>query len=390
MGMSYWGPFNGHKTSELEEIFELSKQYPKPLLIHVITKKGKGCAEAEARPSFFHGVGSGTVIGGGDETAIAPSLCDWSGAVSKNIEDMASADGRIVALTAAMGDGTKLGDFKKRFPGRYFDVGIAEGHMLTFAGGLAAGGMKPVVCIYSTFLQRAMDQLLHDVCMQKMPVLVAVDRAGLNGEDGETHQGLLDIAWGRSIPGLVVCAPRDRVDLDFMMSGWMERNIPVMIRYPKGTITESMSRVGNSTAPWGKAEILRSGSDACIICIGAAVKPALSAADICERENMSAPTVADIRFASPIDWETIDGLLSSHSFVVTAEDGYRNGGVGEAIAARAAEGGFSCVVHVAGVLSEYVPHATRDEQLKEQGITASGIAALLEDFHGISVAREAG
>jgi 1-deoxy-D-xylulose-5-phosphate synthase len=390
MGVSYWGPFDGHKTRELEEIFELSKRYPRPLLIHVVTRKGKGCAEAEARPSFFHGVGSGTVIGDKTEMANSPSARDWSRAVSENIESMASLDVRVVALTAAMEDGTKLGNFKERFPDRYFDVGIAEGHMLTYAAGLAAGGMKPAVCVYSTFLQRAMDQLVHDICMQKMPVLLAVDRAGLNGEDGETHQGLLDIAWGRSIPGLTICAPRDGADLDFMMAGWLERDIPVMIRYPKGAITESLSRVGGKTAPWGKAEILRRGNGACVVCAGAAVKPALFAADICEEKGLPVPTVADIRFASPIDWETIDGLLFSHSLVVTAEDGYRRGGIGEAVAARAAGRGSSCVVRTVGVDAEYVPHATRNEQLEEHGITGSGIAALIEDFYGVSVTGKTG
>ncbi|MDR2780155.1 MAG: 1-deoxy-D-xylulose-5-phosphate synthase [Synergistaceae bacterium] len=390
MGVSYWGPFNGHNTRELEEIFELSKRYPRSLLIHVITKKGKGCAEAEARPSFFHGVGSGTIIGDKAEIASAPPIRDWSRAVSKNIESMASADGRIVALTAAMEDGTNLGGFKERFPSRYFDVGIAEGHMLTYAAGLAAGGMKPVVCVYSTFLQRAMDQLVHDICMQKMPVLLAVDRAGLNGEDGETHQGLLDIAWGRSVPGLTICAPRDRVDLDFFMAEWLERDIPVMIRYPKGVITESLNRAGDEAAPWGKVEILRRGNGACVACIGAAVKPALSAADICEGKGLPAPTVADLRFVSPVDWETVDNLLFSHSLLITAEDGYRNGGIGEAVAARAAEIGSSCAVRAVGVNAEYVPHATRDEQMKDQGLTASGIAALVESFYGVSVTREAG
>ncbi|MDR1508614.1 MAG: 1-deoxy-D-xylulose-5-phosphate synthase [Synergistaceae bacterium] len=390
MGVSYWGPFDGHKTREMEEIFELSKRYPRPLLIHVITKKGKGCAEAEESPSFFHGVGSGTVIGDKAEIANTPRMRDWSGAVSKNIESMASEDGRIVAITAAMEDGARLGSFKERFPDRYFDVGIAEGHMLTYAAGLAAGGMKPVVCIYSTFLQRAMDQLVHDICMQKMPVLLAVDRAGLNGEDGETHQGLLDIAWGRGIPGLTVCAPRDRADLDFMMTGWLERDIPVMMRYPKGAITESVSRVGDKTAPWGKAEILRHGNGACIICMGATVSPALSSADICEKKGLPVPTVADLRFASPIDWKTVDGLLFSHSFVVTAEDGYKNGGIAEAVAARAAGSGSPCVARAVGVDAEYVPHATRDEQLEGQGITASGIMALIEDFYGVSATREAG
>ncbi|MCL2684651.1 MAG: 1-deoxy-D-xylulose-5-phosphate synthase, partial [Synergistaceae bacterium] len=216
IGISYWGPFDGHNVLELEEIFEMSKQYPKPLLIHVITTKGKGCAEAETSPARFHGVGAGTVIG---ETLPKPAAQntqkdDWTAAAAEIISALASGDDRVVALTAAMEDGTRLSSFKKKFPKRYFDVGIAEGHMLTYAAGLAAGGMRPIICVYSTFLQRALDQLIHDICMQKMPVMLAVDRAGLNGEDGETHQGLLDMAWGRSIPGLVLCAPRDKVDLE--------------------------------------------------------------------------------------------------------------------------------------------------------------------------------
>lgn len=388
-GVSYWGPFDGNNASELAEILEMSKQYPNPLLIHVITKKGKGCPEAEESPARFHGVGSGTVIGETVRKAGAGDAGkpDWSQAASDMISSLASRDGRVVALTAAMEDGTKLSCFREKFPKRYFDVGIAEGHMLTFAAGLAAGGMRPVVCIYSTFLQRAMDQLVHDICMQRLPALIAVDRAGLNGEDGETHQGLLDMAWGRSVPGLVMGAPRDRIDLAFMMSGWLEREGPVMIRYPKGAVTDALARnVGGAAAPWLSAEVLRRGTDACLIGVGCAVSLALEAADVCA----APPTVADLRFVSPIDWDTVDSLLSGHALVVVAEDGYRNGGVGEAIAARAAECGYSCAVRVVGVKPCYVPHASRGEQLDEHGLTASGILSAMEEFYGVPAARAAG
>ena len=393
MGISYWGPFDGHDIHELEEIFEMSKQYPKPLLIHVITTKGKGCAEAEMSPAKFHGVGAGTVIG---ETIPKAAVSDsekedWSAAAADIISGLASRDDRIVALTAAMEDGTKLSAFKEKFPKRYFDVGIAESHMLTYAAGLAAGGMMPVVCIYSTFLQRAMDQLIHDICMQKMPVLLAVDRAGLNGEDGETHQGLLDMAWGRNIPGLVICAPRDKNDLNFMMSRWLEGELPVMVRYPKGAAAEALAREpGLNPAPWLSSEILRSGGDVCVIGIGSTVAPALEASKLCASEGTASPTIVDLRFISPIDWGTIEPLLSGHSLVIVAEDGYRAGGVGEAIAARAMERGYSCAVRIIGVDALYIPHASREEQLDDFGLTATGIFSAIEDFYGATDTRAVG
>jgi 1-deoxy-D-xylulose-5-phosphate synthase len=391
LGISYWGPFDGNSVHELGEIFELSKQYPKPLLIHVITKKGKGCTEAEESPTLFHGVGSGTVIGEpAVEAAARAEKPDWSQAVSDMISEMASRDDRVVALTAAMEDGTKLRSFREAFPKRHFDVGIAEGHMLTYAAGLAAGGLKPVVCVYSTFLQRAMDQLVHDICLQGLPVLIAVDRAGLNGEDGETHQGLLDMAWGRSVPGLVIGAPRDRVDLDFMMSEWLKRRTPVMLRYPKGPAAEALMRKPEAAAaPWGKAEIIREGAETCLVCVGAAVAPALEAAALCAEGTLS-PTVADLRFASPIDWATVDPLLSGHSYVVVAEDGYKDGGVGEAIAARAAERGYACSVRPMGVRAGYIQHASRHEQMEEQGLTAAGLVSAIEGFYGATASRAAG
>jgi 1-deoxy-D-xylulose-5-phosphate synthase len=385
MDISYWGPFNGHDVLEMEEIFELSKQYPSPLLIHVITQKGKGCAEAEESPSMFHGVSSGTVIGGGGETCSRKlARADWSQAVSDTLIKLAERDRRIIACTAAMTDGTRLGGFKEKFPDRFFDVGIAEGHMLTYAAGLAAGGMRPVACIYSTFLQRAMDQLIHDICMQGYPVLVAVDRAGLTGEDGETHQGLLDMAWSRAIPKITICAPRDRVDLEFMMSGWLERSIPVMIRYPKGTASNAVVRETGlpSASPWGRAEILRDGVGLCLVGIGGTVETMLEVADECSRKGMPDPTVADLRFVAPLDWATVDRLLASHSLLVVAEDGYADGGVGESIAARASMTGSFCRVLHLGVAGEYIPHASRSEQLLDNGLTAAGIMEFIDDLYG--------
>ena len=390
MGISYWGPFNGHNIREMEEIFELSKQYPKPLLIHVVTCKGKGCAEAEACPSMFHGVGSGTVIGPRREKPKNPST-DWSQAVSDVLVKFAAQDPRVVACTAAMEDGTKLGAFKNAYPKRFFDVGIAESHMLTYAAGLAAGGLRPAVCIYSTFLQRAMDQLIHDICMQGHPVLVAVDRAGLTGEDGETHQGLLDIAWGRSIPGLVIGAPRDVVDLEFMMSGWLTGGSPVMIRYPKGKVVERLCRETGSNEPagWGKAEVLRRGKTFCLVGVGSTVPIVLDVFEKWDESVLPKPTIVDLRFVSPLDWESIDAEMASHPFVIVAEDGYKIGGIGERIAARASILGLPCRVVPLGVEDRYIPHASRSEQMEEQGLTASWIFGLIGELRGEGVGASA-
>ena len=383
MDISYWGPFDGHNVQELEEIFELSKQYSKPLLIHVVTQKGKGCAEAEACPSVFHGVGSGTVIGSTEQGVPKSRPSDWSQAVSDALVSMAGRDPRVVACTAAMEEGTRLGQFRAKFPKRFFDVGIAEGHMLTYAAGLAAGGLRPAVCIYSTFLQRAMDQLIHDICMQKHPVLIAVDRAGLTGEDGETHQGLLDVSWGRSVPELVIGAPRDRIDLEFMMDEWLARNLPVMVRYPKGKAPASLARSSeNATpAPWCRAELLHDGEDLCLVGIGSTVACMMDVADECVRVGMADPSVLDLRFASPLDWEMLDSLLDSHSFMVVAEDSYLAGGVGEAIASRAATPGCHCKVLRVGVESAYITHASRAEQLEEQGLTPEKIMKTIEELY---------
>ena len=381
MNISYWGPFDGHNVRELEEIFELSKQYPTPLLIHVITQKGRGCAEAEARPASFHGVGSGTVIGAAKSEKPKPVPKDWSQAVADSLVRLAAYDDRVVACTAAMEEGTRLQSFSEAYPDRFFDVGIAEGHMLTYAAGLAAGGMRPAVCIYSTFLQRAMDNLIHDICMQGLPVLIAVDRAGLTGEDGETHQGLLDIAWGKSIPGLVIGAPRDRMDLEFMMSEWLKRNTPLMIRYPKGNAPEQLARTSNAITQWGRAEVVRSGDAICLVGIGSTVATMLDVSRMCAEKDLANPSVVDLRFAAPLDWELLDSMLASNLAMIVAEDGYTSGGVGESIAARASSRGFSCRVIYHGVRGEYIPHATRCEQLEEQGLNTSCIIGMIEELH---------
>lgn len=376
MGISYWGPFDGHNVSEMEEVFELAKMYDKPLLIHVITKKGKGSVSAELNPDLYHGVAPNFQAGHEER---APGALSWSEAFSTAAERLAVSDGRITISTAAMMDGTKLKKFAARFPSRFFDVGIAEGHMMTYAAGLAAGGMRPVVCVYSTFLQRAADQIMHDVCLPKLPILIGVDRAGFVGEDGETHQGLFDIAWLRNIPQLTMAAPRDAADLDFLVGGWLERNIPMAIRYPRGFAKKSIPPQNGERKPaeWGRLEILQKGKGVCLIGLGSTVPLMLEAAGQIKLEQDLSATVVDLRFIKPLDLEALNRLIRTHKLIITAEEGVLSGGVGEAIAAYANEIKNGCRVIALGAPDQYISHATRMEQWEDCGLTARAIAKLV-------------
>lgn len=374
MGVSYWGPFDGHNTAELEEVFELAKSYQTPLLIHVITKKGKGYGKAEENPSLFHGVSPSSDGPAGNEDEKKQS---WSEVFSCALERLAKQDRRITVCTAAMADGTKTRNFAQRFPSRFFDVGIAEGHMLTYAAGLAAGGMRPAICIYSTFLQRAADQLLHDICIPQLPVLIGVDRAGFVGEDGETHQGLFDIAMLRDIPELTFAAPRDAADLEFLVRGWLERGGPLAIRYPRGSAKRAIC--SGTEAEWGKLELLRPGSSLCLIGVGSMVETMLEAADALRLKKIEA-AVADLRFIKPLDWEALEGLMKSYKLIITAEEGAMSGGMGEAIAARSSACGHGCRVVCLGAPDRFISHATREQQLADCGLTAVAIAQICEQL----------
>ena len=382
MEINYWGPFDGHNLQELQEIFELSKNYPKSLIIHVITQKGKGCYEAEAAPSFFHGIGGGTSLAPKAVSDKEPVI-DWSQAVADILVELAGKDHRVLAGTAAMIDGTKLAGFQKKFPRRFFDVGIAEGHMMTYAAGLAAGGMRPVVCIYSTFLQRAMDQLTHDICLQHLPVLICVDRAGFSGEDGETHQGLLDLSWCRSIPHLVMAAPRDQVDLAYMLTGWLQRKDPMLIRYPKGAAPLALKRTPNSDAsPWGKAEVLEEGENVCLIGLGSTVPLCLAVRSLCEEKSLTLPSIVDLRFISPLDLKMVDCLARRHKHIIVVEEGYQTGGVGEGIASYVNSQEIDCHIIYVAAPETYVAHASRNEQLIEYHFDPTYLVSLVEEYNG--------
>lgn len=377
LNISYWGPFNGHNIAEMEEVFRLARHYDESLLIHVMTQKGKGCPQAEAFPSFFHGIGPKTKIDAATQAA-AGTAASWSGEMARVLCDMAREDPRLAVCTAAMKDGTKLENFAKAHPQRFFDTGIAEEHMLIYAAGLAAAGMRPVICIYSTFLQRAADQVMHDICLPKLPVLLGIDRAGLVGEDGETHHGILDVAWLRSIPEMTIAAPRDAADLEFFVREWKKLAIPMAVRYPRGKSAKSIPAAGAERvpAPWGKLEVISRGAEICLIGVGSTVELMMKSADEIEKMTGRRPTVADLRFIKPLDREGLDKLLTTHAVVVTAEENTLAGGVGEAISSYINEKGYGVKIASAGVPDHFISHAARAEQWEECGLSVENILRL--------------
>ena len=371
LGISYWGPFDGHDMDEMVEILGLSRFYGQPLLVHLRTKKGKGYAPAEENPTLYHGISPRKA----DPGHSGEPEQGWSETILGAVTRLAENDDRIVCLTAAMKDGTKLNGFSKRWPNRCFDVGIAEGHLLTYAAGLAAGGLRPFVFIYSTFLQRAMDQLLHDIAMQDLPVVILADRAGLVGEDGETHHGLVDLCWGRVIPGLSLMAPRDAEEAEFMLAEAHRRGKPAMIRFPRGPAPRSLTPgQGRKPCGWGEAETLIEGTgNWAILAIGKTVPLALEIHALSRSMGLPEPTVVDLRFAEPADWDSIDLQLSRSRIVCVLEDGFLKGGFGEAVSARANETGAGSRVLRYGVPDRYIPHSTVEEQWQACGLVAGKI-----------------
>ena len=359
LDINYWGPFDGHNIKKAEDILELAKNYEKSVLLHFNTIKGKGLPEAEADPTKYHQV----------PPANEKKSRTWSDAASTIAEELAMNDERIVCFTAAMMTGVKLEKFAREFPDRFFDVGIAESHMLTMAAGLAAGGMRPWVFIYSTFLQRAMDQLMHDIALQNLPVVIMVDRAGLSGSDGDTHQGVLDIPWGRAIPNLEIYAPCDEASLREAMLIAAKRNGPTLIRYPRGSIPkENLSPdVKNN----GIVKI-SDGEKFALLGHGASINTMIETRELAKSKGL-APALYDVRRVKPLDFDSLDEILNRYELVATLEENYMPGGLGEAVAARIAEK-FSGVRLIRfGVPDVCVKHATQDEQRELYGLTAENI-----------------
>ena len=326
IGFKYLGPVDGHNLEDLEYILSRAKELDEPVLIHVLTKKGKGYKPAEDNPDKFHGTGPFNIETGESSKKKAK---DYSKAFGEKLIELAEKNEKIVAITAAMRDGTGLKDFSTKYPERFFDVGIAEQHALTFAAGLAKEGMIPFVPIYSSFYQRAYDQVIHDICIQKIPVIMCVDRAGCVGNDGETHQGLYDMAFFRLIPNITIMAPKDFEELTKMMEFAIELKAPVVIRYPRGGESD-IKFDKHEELELGKAEVLKEGQDVTIIGIGKMTAMAMKVANELEKDDINAEVI-NARFLKPLDESKITESISNTKFVITIEDGTEIGGLGSSI-----------------------------------------------------------
>ena len=321
IGFKYLGPVDGHNIEELENILEQSKHLEGPILIHVMTKKGKGYKFAEETPDKFHGISSFDIKTG---ELVSKSKEDYSKVFGNKLIELASKDDKIVAVTAAMKDGTGLKEFATKFPNRFFDVGIAEQHAVGMIAGMAASGLKPVFAVYSSFLQRGYDQLIHDVALEQIPVTICVDRAGIVGADGETHQGIFDLCFLNSIPNLVVMAPKDFKELEQMLEFAVNLNKPVIIRYPRGGEKESFEQHNN--VELGRAEVIREGKDLTIVAIGKMVEKAKTVAELLAKEKIDTEVI-NARFLKPLDKETILKSVEKTKNVATIEDGLIEGGL---------------------------------------------------------------
>ena len=371
LGFRYIGPIDGHNIPLLIETLNNIKTFKGPVLMHILTKKGKGYKFAEDNPTGFHSAKPFDI-----ETGIWKSKNadndrkTYTEVFGNTLLKLAQKDKKIVAVTAAMPDGTGLKEFAQKFPDRFFDVGMAEQHAVTFAAGLASKGLKPVVAIYSTFLQRAYDQILHDVCLQKLPVIFAIDRAGIVGGDGPTHNGVFDLSYLSTIPNMTIMAPKDECELKSMLSKAVEYDQPVSIRYPKDYAVESSSKEPGSIEI-GKGEIVRDGTDIAILAIGTMVYPALEAAEILEKKNISA-SVVNMRFVKPLDTELIEKMASQGKKIVTVEENTISGGFGVSVAKNVETQNFASL-HI-GLPDEFIEQGPRHLLLKKYKLDGSGIA----------------
>ena len=373
LGFNYIGPIDGHDLPNLVTTLRNMKDLAGPRLLHVVTRKGKGYEPAEGDPCVYHGVtpfnpATGKMNGGHKGVTYTQVFGDW-------LCDVAEQDDRLVAITPAMCEGSGMVEYSQRFPDRYYDVGIAEQHAVTFAAGMACEGVKPVVAIYSTFLQRAYDQLVHDVALQNLDVTLAVDRAGQVGADGATHAGNLDLSYGRPVPNMVIMAPADENECRLMLQTAYEYPGPAIVRYPRGAGPGVAVSRELDTLPIGQGEVRREGAGVAILAFGSMLTPALEAA-----EGLNA-TVANMRFVKPLDEELILDLAVRHDLLVTVEENVVQGGAGSAVnEVLAAHGAVTPVLNL-GLPDRFIEHATPAEQLHDAGLDAEGIrnriAALL-------------
>ena len=370
MGFTYIGPIDGHNLENLINVFNHVKRLKGPVLVHVLTVKGKGVSYAEANSRTYHGLGKFSPDDGKTEAKTAG--VSYTDAFVGTLNDLAETDDKIIGITAAMPDGTGLNKFAKLHPERFFDVGIAEQHAVVFAAGLAAEGFKPVCAIYSTFLQRAYDPIIHDVALQRLPVRFFLDRAGLVGDDGGTHHGVFDLAYLRCVPNMVVLAPKDTDEMKAMTRFAMTYEAgPIAVRYPRGG---SLTSVGaGPEIVLGRAETLRDGGDVALLGIGAGVEIALAAADLLAAQGVLA-TVLNARFCKPLDAEAIVGAARRCGAVVTVEDGVAQGGFGSAVLELLAERRALVPTSVVGLPDHFIEHGTVPKLRELVGLTAEDVA----------------
>jgi 1-deoxy-D-xylulose-5-phosphate synthase len=380
LGFKYLGPYDGHDLDFLIDLFEKNKDYNGPLLVHVITKKGKGYIPAENKPIWSHGVSpfdidSGEVV---KSTKLSPP--SYTAVFADTLIELAKHDPAIVAVTAAMPDGTGLDKFVKAFPKRMFDVGIAEEHAVTFCGGMATQGMKPIAAIYSTFLQRAFDQVFHDVAIMDLPVVFALDRGGIAGADGPTHHGIYDMAYLRIFPNMVCMAPKDENELRHMLKTSFETGHPTSLRYPRGNGFGVTMDATLHSLPVGKGEVMREGEAGVIFAIGNEVWPSVQAAEILAKEGIEV-AVVNARFIKPLDDELLVRFCRPSARVITVEEGSLAGGFGSAVMERVQELGIRDVeFHRIGIPDEYVHHGAQDVLRAQYDLDANGIAKRVRDF----------
>ena len=367
-GIKYIGPIDGHDIKEMVRVLNALKRLNEPVVMHVVTQKGRGYVLAEKNPSAFHGVGSFDIATG---ESLASKSLTYTSVFSKTICRLGKAHPDVVTICAAMPDGTGLTAFKKHFPDRFFDVGIAEQHAVTFAAGLAAGGMHPFVAVYSSFLQRAYDQIVHDVCIQNLPVVFCVDRAGLVGADGETHQGIFDLSYLSMIPNMTVCAPKNKYELYDMLYFAYQYHGPIAIRYPRGSAYEGFKNM-RPPIEYGKSELMFEGEKIALVAVGSMVQTAVQVREKLLDKGINA-TVVNARFVCPLDTECLDRLSRDHQWIVTMEENVLKGGFGEACGDYLlAKHEDVRLIHV-GVPDVYVEHGGVDQLKKTLHMDADSI-----------------
>ncbi|MCI8922575.1 MAG: 1-deoxy-D-xylulose-5-phosphate synthase [Lachnospiraceae bacterium] len=380
MGVTYLGPVDGHNISEMLHVLQEASRIRKAVMVHVITQKGKGFLPAERHPARFHGADPFDV-----ETGLPTkprTTANYTDVFSTVMTKLGARDEKVVAITAAMPDGTGLKRFRNMYPERFFDVGIAEEHAVTFAAGLAAGGLRPVVAIYSSFLQRAYDQILHDVCIQNLPVVFAIDRAGLVGSDGETHQGIFDLSYLSSIPGMHIMAPKNKWELSDMMKFALTNEVPIAVRYPRG---EAYSGLKEYRAPveMGKAELIYAEGEICLLALGSMVKTAEQVRELLHESGYKCSLI-NARFAKPIDDHAVKWAAENHKLLVSMEENVLSGGYGEKV--RQVLDGLKLKTNLVQIAipDEYVEHGNVELLQKEIGIDAEGIAGrIIEEMKGL-------